>query len=188
MKFSSHTLLDNFNKIGMQTKDQKANLVDDLAEKVKAQKVVLFSDFHGLSVAKQQELRRVLRKENAEYKVAKKTLISRAFNAAKIPFLFESYKGELGVIIGFGDEVSPAKSLYKFARANAETFKIIGGIVGTRELSGEEVVALARLPSKEELVAQLVGVLSSPIRGLMNVLNGNQRKLVVALAAIAKNK
>ncbi len=172
----------------MQTKSQKSQIVDGLQEKAASQKVVIFSDFHGLPVAKQQELRRALKKEDAEFKVAKKTLIQRAFDAAKVPFSYINYKGELGVIFGFGDEVAPAKFLHKFARANPDGFKIIGGILGERALSKEEVIALAKLPSKQELLSQLVGVLVSPIRGFMNVLNGNQRKLVVALAQIANKK
>ena len=172
----------------MQTKAQKSKIVESLAEKAKSQKVAVFANFHGLSVAKQQELRRLLKKEDAEYKVAKKTLFQRAFEAAKVPFSHIGYKGELSTIFGFGDEVSPVKSFFKFAKANPENVKIIGGILGTRELSDKEVVQLAKLPTKQELLGQLAGVLISPIRGLMNVLNGNQRKLVVALAAIAAKK
>ena len=172
----------------MQTKSQKSQIVDELQEKAASQKVVIFSDFHGLSVAKQQELRRALKKEEAEFKVAKKTLIQRAFDAAKVHFPFLDYKGELGVVFGFGDEVAPAKFLHKFSRSNPDSLKIIGGVLGGRELSKQEVVALAKLPSKQELLGQLVGVIVSPIRGLMNVLNGNQRKLVVALAAILRQR
>ena len=172
----------------MLNKSQKSAIIEDLKEKATAQKVVIFSDFHGLSVAKQQELRRLLKKENAEYKVAKKTLLERAFAAAKAPFSHINYKGELGVVFGFGDEIAPAKSLAKFARANPDSMKIIGGTLGGRELSREEVLALAKLPGKHELLGQLVGVLVSPIRGLMNVMNGNQRKLVVALGHIVAKK
>ena len=172
----------------MLNKNQKGTIVKELEEKVTSQKVAIFSDFHGLPVSRQQELRRLLKKEDAEFKVAKKTLLQRAFAAAKVPFAHIDYKGELGVIFGFGDEVSPAKHLAKFAKANPDHLKIIGGVLGGREISREEVMALARLPGKQELLGQLVGVLVSPIRGLMNVLNGNQRKLVVALAQIAKQK
>ena len=172
----------------MLTKSQKSDIIKDLETKAAKQKVILFSDFHGLSVGKQQELRRILRKDDAEVKVTKKTLFARAFDAAKIPFAHLDYKGELAAIFGFGDEIAPAKSLAKFARAHPDQFKIVGGVLGGRGLSAAEVTALAKLPGKTELLGQLVSVLASPIRGLMNVLNGNQRKLVVALAQIAKQK
>lgn len=172
----------------MLTKSQKSDIVKDLETRASKQKVVIFSDFHGLPVGKQQELRRLLQKDDAEMKVTKKTLFQRAFDAAKIPFTHLDYKGELAAIFGFGDEIAPAKSLAKFARANPDQFKIIGGVLGGRSLSAAEVTALAKLPGKTELIGQLVYVLASPIRGLMNVMNGNQRKLVVALAEIAKQK
>ncbi|MBI2096955.1 MAG: 50S ribosomal protein L10 [Candidatus Sungbacteria bacterium] len=172
----------------MLTKTEKADIVKDLEAKLAAQRVVIFSDFHGLSVAKQQELRRLLKKDDAEFRVAKKTLFRRAFEIAKAPFSHIDYKGELGAIFGFGDEVGPAKLLAKFAKANPESLKIVGGLLGSRELSKAEVLVLAKLPSKQELVGQLVWVLASPLRGLANVLNGNQRKLVVALSQILKQK
>lgn len=172
----------------MLTKAKKGEIVSDLEAKVKDQKVVLFSDFHGLGVAKQQELRRILRKENAEYKVAKKTLIQRAFDAAKLPFSFLDYKGELAVIFGFGDEVAPAKMLAKFAKANPDGLKILGGLLGGKELTDKEVASLAKLPGKAELIAQLAWTLSAPMRGLVTVLNGNQRKLVVVLQKIKESK
>lgn len=172
----------------MQTKTKKGDIVSDLEAKVKDHTVVLFSDFHGLGVQKQQELRRILRKENAEYKVAKKTLIQRAFDAAKLPFSLLSYKGELAVIFGFGDEVAPAKMLAKFAKANPDGLKILGGLLGGKELTDTQVTALAKLPGKTELIAQLAWTLSAPVRGLVTVLNGNQRKLVFVLSQIAKNK
>lgn len=172
----------------MLTKAKKGEIVSDLEAKVKDHKVVLFSDFHGLGVTKQQELRRILRKENAEYKVAKKTLIQRAFDAAKLPFSFLNYKGELAVILGFGDEIAPAKLLTKFAKANPDGLKILGGILGGKELTDKQVASLAKLPGKTELIAQLAWTLSAPMRGLVTVLNGNQRKLVTVLAEIAKKK
>lgn len=172
----------------MKTKNDKIKLAEELVEKAKGQRVVLFADFHGLSVAKQQELRRLLKKEEAEYRVMKKTLLARVFEAMKLPFSLFSHKGELAVTFGFGDEVSPAKVLAKFARANPDSLKILGGILGTRELSKEETLALSKLPGKQELLGQLAATLASPIRGLMNVLNGNQRKLVVALAQVLNHK
>ena len=84
---------------------------------------------------------------------------------------------------GYEDEVSPAKTLLKFSK-EVETFKILGGLLGSRFLSASEVIAIARTPSREVILAQLLGALSSPIRGLATVLQGNIRGLVVVLNKI----
>lgn len=171
----------------MLNKEQKKNIVDDLADRFKRQKIAFFSDFHGVSVAKAQMLRRLLKKNDAEYKVAKKTLLDRALEKAGIGLRTKELQGEIGVTFAYGEETAPAKTLSKFGREN-ETFKILGGILGERILSGKEILAFAKLPGREVLLAQLLGVLQSPIRGLTTVLQGNIRNLVVVLNQIAKNK
>lgn len=170
------------------TRTQKETLQTELAEKAGDQKVMIFSAFKGISVAKQQALRRSLRKENAEFKVAKKTILRRALADKGLPFPADSYKGEVAVVFGFGDEVAPAKVLAKFKKENPDGFQMLSGILGSRALTDKDVAALAKLPGKVELLTQLAWTLQSPVRGLMTVLNGNQRKLVVALAEVAKKK
>lgn len=172
----------------MQTRKEKEELESELAEMAKRQKVVVFSNFHGLSVAAQQAFRRALRKEDAEVKIAKKTILRRAFESIGLPFPVADFKGEVAVVFGYGDEIAPARVVAKFGKENPDSFKTIGGILGGRALEAKSVLALAKLPGKRELLSQLVGILSAPIRNLMNVLNGNQRKLVTALAAIAEKK
>ncbi|MBI2640662.1 MAG: 50S ribosomal protein L10 [Candidatus Sungbacteria bacterium] len=167
----------------MLTKDQKKNIVDGLAERFKRQKIAIFSDFHGVSVAKAQVLRRLLKKSDAEYKVAKKTLLDRALGKVGIKLKTKELQGEIGVTFAYVDEMAPAKTLSKFSREN-ETFKILGGILGDRILSGKEILAFAKLPGREALLAQLLGVLQSPMRGLATVLQGNIRNLVVVLNKI----
>lgn len=171
----------------MLNKQQKSKIVEELSEKLAKQKVTLFSDFHGVSVAKTSELRRGLKKSNSEFKVAKKTLINLALKKAGIDFNAKTLEGELGVIFGFGDEVAPAKLAYKFSRLN-NTFKLLGGILGGKIFDAKDAVALAKLPSKKELLSKLVFVMQSPIRGLANVLQGNIKNLVVVLNKIKENK
>ncbi len=170
------------------TRQDKIALKEALSEKIKRQAILIFSRAHGLPVNKQQTLRRLLRRENAEYKIAKRTILKKALDEALLPFLPEAEKGEVAVMFGYGDEVSPAKALAKFRKENPDTFQFLGGVLAGRLLSRADVVALAKLPGREELIGQLVSVLISPIRGFMNVLQGNQRKLVVALAQIATKK
>lgn len=171
----------------MLDKIQKQKVVEELVNKFKRQKVSIFSDFHGVSVSKVQQLRRLLKKEQAEYRVAKKTLFDRALEASGFSLKTKEMKGEIGVAFGFGDEASPAKILFKFSKGN-ETFKILGGIFGKRTLDAKEVLSLAKLPPREVLLGQLLGVLQFPLRGLVTVLQENIRNLVVVLNKIRSTK
>jgi len=160
--------------------------VAGLTDQFSRQKVAIFSDFHGVSVAKATQLRRTLKKEDAEYKVAKKTLLARALSTAGIMFDIKRLKGEIGVAFGYGDQVAPAKILSKFAK-EVETFKILGGLLDGKLLSDKQIMALARLPSREVLLAQVVGAFAAPLRGLASVLQGNIRNLAFVLNQV-KNK
>lgn len=171
----------------MLTKQKKTEVIAELTDRFSRQKVAIFSDFHGVSVAKATLLRRSLRKEDAEYKVAKKTLLVRAMQEAGITFDAKSLKGEIGVAFGYGDQALPAKILAKFGKEN-ETFKILGGLLGSRVMTGKDVIALARLPSREVLLAQVVGALSAPLRGLAGALQGNIRNLAFVLGQVRDNK
>lgn len=171
----------------MITKAQKGEIVADLADKFKRQKIAIFSDFSGVSVAKSQMLRRLLRKEDAEYKVAKKTLFDRALAETSTNTATKGMKGEIGVAFGYGDQVAPAKVLAKFAK-EIETFKILGGLLDGKLLSGAEIMAFARLPSREILLAQVVGALSAPLRGLAFVLQSSIRNLAFVLDQVKAKK
>ena len=170
-----------------QTKQQKEVLVKDLAEKLKNSKAVVFSDYKGLQVKDMTVLRRELRAEGVDLQVLKKTLINLALKDAGIEMDAKKLEGQVAVAVSSQDEVAAAKIIAKAAKAN-ENLKIVGGILGTKELSKEEVNALAKLPSKEELLAKLVGTLNAPVSGFVNVLAGNMRGLVTALKAIADQK
>jgi large subunit ribosomal protein L10 len=171
----------------MQTKLQKETIVNDLTEKLKDSKAVVFSDYKGLSVKDMMALRKELRKQGIDFKVTKKTLMNLAFKNAKIDVDVEKMEGQLVVAISGTDEVSAAKILAKVAKEN-EHLKIIGGTLGAKYLEKEEVMALSKLPSKDELLAKLVGTLNAPVSGFVNVLAGNIRNLVNVLKAVADNK
>lgn len=171
----------------MQTKDQKKNIIKDLAEKIKNSKSVVFSDFKGLKVKDMTELRRELRKEGTDMKVVKKTLMNLALKDAGVELDTNKFEGQIAVAVSEKDEVMAAKIIAKFAKAN-ENIKIVGGILGTKALAKEEVMALAKLPTKEELLAKLVGTINAPVSGFVNVLAGNIRSLVTVLKAVADKK
>ena len=171
----------------MLTKNQKSKIIDDLKDRFEKQKIAIFTNFHGTSVAKAQMLRRLLKKDNAEYKVAKKTLLDRALEKTGILVKTKEFKGEVGVAFGYGDQVLPAKNLVQFRKEN-ETFKILGGILEGKILGEKDIVALAKLPSREILLAQLASAMQSPIRGLAQVLQGNIRNLVVIINKIKEKQ
>jgi large subunit ribosomal protein L10 len=168
-----------------QSKQQKEELVKDLAQKIKASKAVVFSDFKGLMVKDMSVLRRELRAAGVEIKVLKKTLINLALKDAGIELDIKKLEGQIAIAVSSGDEVVAAKIIAKAAKAN-ENLKMVGGILGVKELSADEVNALAKLPSKEELLAKLVGTLNAPVSGFVNVLSGNLRGLVNVLKAVAE--
>lgn len=171
----------------MLTRTQKEKIVEELSEKLSRRKIAIFGDLSGVSVAKSQELRRQLKKDNAELKVAKKTLFDIALEKVGSEFRTKNLKGEVVLAIGYADEAGPAKTLVKFSKTN-ETFKILGAILGSAAISEKDVVRLSKLPSKEILLAQLLGVMQSPMQNLARALNGNARNLVVVLNKIKDKK
>ncbi len=170
----------------MLTKTQKQNLVKDLAERLAKIKAAVFADYTGLSVAKMTDLRKKLREQGIEIKVVKKTLIDLAVKKVNIENVdTKKMAGQVALIMGYGDEISPAKVLYNFAKTE-EKIKILGGVLENRFIDIQRVLSLAILPSKQELLAKIVGSIAAPLAGLVNVLQGNLRNLVCVLSQIKK--
>ncbi len=167
-----------------QTKEQKQEIIEDLAKKIKDSKAVVFSDYKGLKVKDMMALRNELRASGVELRVLKKTLINLALKDAGIPIDVKKLEGQIAIAVSTGDEVAAAKIIAKLANVN-ENLKIAGGILGVKELTVDEVNALAKLPSKEELLAKLVSTINAPVSGFVNVLAGNLRGLVQVLKAVA---
>lgn len=171
---------------GMQTKKQKEEVVKELSEKLIKTKAAVFADYTGLSVAKLTELRRKLLAQSAELKVAKKTLIDISFKQSGIADVdTKNMSGQVAVVFGYQDEVSPAKILNDFAKKN-EQLKILGGILENKFIDTLSVVSLAKLPTRQELLGKLVGTIAAPMSGMLNVLQGNMRGLVQVLSQIKK--
>lgn len=169
----------------MQTKVQKKELVKNLAEKLKNSKATVFSDFQGLSVKNMTALRSELREKGVDFQVLKKTLMSLALKDAGIEMDVRKLEGQIAIAISKNDEVEAAKIIAKAAKGN-ENLKIVGGLLGKDALSKEEVMALSKLPSKEQLLGKLVATLNAPVSGFVNVLAGNLRGLVNVLKAIGE--
>ena len=172
----------------MITRQEKQKIIEDLAEKLSRQKTVIFSDFTGLKVSQMYNLRKKLRKEGIDFQVAKKTLIDLALKKAGIKDIkTKDLKGQIALTFGYKDEVEPAKIIYNFSKEKEnEALKILAGVVSGEYFEAKSIERLAKIPSREQLLANLAGAISSPLRGLINVFEGNLRNFVYVLSNIKK--
>ena len=150
---------------------QKEEEVSKLAEKLKEAKVILLTDYRGINVADVTKLRADLRNTNSEYKVIKNNIIKRGESG-----LDDLLEGPTAIVIGTEDYLEPSKVIYNFSKNN-EFYKIKGGIIEGKVMTAEEIITLAKLPSRQELMAKLAGALL-----------GNITKLAVALDAVREQK
>ena len=155
---------------------QKQEEVSKLAEKLKEAKVILLTDYRGINVEDVTKLRAELRGVNTEYKVIKNNIIKRALDANGENGLDDLLEGPTALIIGTEDYLEPSKIIYNFSKNN-DFYKIKGGIIDGKVMTAEEIVTLAKLPSRQELMAKLAGALL-----------GNITKLAVALDAVKAQK
>lgn len=171
------------------TKLQKQEILRTIEEKINKSKSIVFAKFDALGVKDNEALRNNLSASDSEYLVAKKTLLDIAFKGKEIENLdIRNFEGKIAAVFGYGDEVAPAKIIHEFQKTNENKIDFVGGILENKYLSDKEVSALALLPSKHELYAKIVGSLSAPISGFVNVLAGNLRKFVYVLKAIEEKK
>lgn len=163
--------------------EQKKAIVAQLAEKLKNSCSGVVVDYKGITVAEDTKLRKQLREAGVEYFVVKNTLLSRAAKEAGIEGLDPVLEGTTALAISNDDYIAPAKILCGFADTN-KTFNVKSGFVDGKVMSVAEINELAKLPSKEVLIAKALGGLNAPITGFVTVLNGTIKGLVVALNAI----
>ncbi|MBI4457444.1 50S ribosomal protein L10 [Candidatus Uhrbacteria bacterium] len=167
---------------------QKEASVKEIAQELGRMKSAVFADLSGLKSNESNSLRRKSQKEEIGIRMTKKTLLHRALKDAGVESVDTSaLPGSVFILYGFGDEVAPAKTLAAFAKDH-ERVGVLGGVLESRWISSEQVKALSKLPSKQELIAKVVGSIQAPISGLVNVLQGNLRNLVGVLNAISKIK
>ena len=151
----------------------------DLKVKVSGAKSMIFADHSGMSVVEQQDLRAKLKAVGGELMVAKNTLLKLALGQKEL------FQGPTSIVIARDDEILPIKVLAEFAKGH-EKPTIKAGFLGEKSLSVAEIVQLAQLPGKEELLGQLLRQMQAPAVGLVRVLNGTMEKLVWALEARRK--
>lgn len=170
-----------------QVLNQKQALVDEIKEKIQGAQSIVLMNYHGLDVLEVTELRNRFRAEQVEYKVYKNTLMKRAFSELGYEGLDEILKGPSSIAFSMADAVPAAKIASEFAKEH-EALEIKSGVLDGKVISKEMIDSLAKLPSKEVLIAQVLGGLNAPIQGLANVLNGTIRGLAIVMNAIAEKK
>ncbi|MBZ4661921.1 MAG: ribosomal protein [Thermotoga sp.] len=175
------------------TRQQKELIVEEMSEIFKKTSLILFADFLGFTVADLTELRSKLREkygDGARFRVVKNTLLNLALKNAEYEGYEEFLKGPTAVLyVTEGDPVEAVKIVYNFYKdKKADLSRLKGGFLEGKKFTAEEVENIAKLPSKEELYAMLVGRVKAPITGLVFVLSGILRNLVYVLNAIKEKK
>jgi large subunit ribosomal protein L10 len=178
---------------------EKEQQVREIKELIETSAVAITASSTGMSVASMTDLRRALREQGVQFRIVKNTLAHIAADEAGTPAMKGVISGPTGIAFGFDDPAIVAKTLTEFLTSSRSSMTIIGGLLDGKALTPEEVNRLATLPSKEILIAKLmgqlqapiaglVGTLQAPIRNLVYVLNAPQVGLVTALKAVADQK
>jgi large subunit ribosomal protein L10 len=166
-------------------RDQKAAVVDEIADQIKGADAIFAVDYRGISVPQVAELRAKLRDADASFRVVKNSLSERAADKAGAEQLKEMLQGPTALTLVRGDAALAAKALSDTARV-LHILEFKGGLLNGKVLSAEDVRSIARLPSREILQAQLVATIAAPLTGLVRGLNGLIGGLAIALQQIAE--
>lgn len=169
------------------TLNQKRKVVEGISKRIKSSKAVIFADYRGLTVEQDTEMRSALRKAGVDYKVVKNSLTRFAVKENGIDDIDSFLTGPTSMASSETDPVAPAKVLSEYAK-KYNKLEIKVGVVEGKVIDLKGIKALAELPPREILIAKALGGLNAPISGLVNVLNGNIRGLVIALKAISELK
>lgn len=166
---------------------KKIETVKEIGEKIQRSSCVVLTNYQKLTHKQLEDLRKLLKKHEAEFLIAKNTLFLKAMKdfLGKEPELV--LEGQTAILFAYGDEIAPIKELLKFAKTNAMP-QLKAGFLKTTKLSVDDLNRLVKLPNKQTLIAQLVGQLNAPIQGLHRSLSWNIQKFVYALSAIQKTK
>ena len=169
-------------------RDGKQQIVTELHEKLNRAKAAFLADFRGLNVGKATELRNELRKAEIEYKVVKNTLLELASKGTDKESLNQHFAGPTAIALSYDDPVAAAKVLSKFAKEQANVFKLKGGVLTGKAISVADIQALADLPSREVLIAKMLGSMQAPATNFVGVLAAVPGSFVRALDAIRAKK
>ena len=165
----------------------KFEAVDKIKADLSTADAVWVVDYRGLTVKESEELRISIRAQGAAMKVYKNSLTELALAALEMPNLGAMLEGPSAFVFVSGDPVASAKALKTYAKTNSK-LEFKGGLLGTQVLSADQVMAIADLPSREELIARLLGTMQNPLSGLVRVLNGPMSAFARVVDAIRESK
>ncbi len=172
----------------MAVRPEKEQFVAELAEKLQRARAFILTDYRGLNVEEMNQLRRQLRDAGVEYRVVKNTLTSLAVQQMGLAEALQEYlEGPTAIAFGYEDAVAPAKGIADFAKAH-DDLEIKVGVLGGKVISLEEVRALAELPSREELLAQVARAFLAPVQGMANVLSAPLRGFATCVDALRQQR
>ncbi len=154
-------------------RQQKEVTKEQLVKAFKAAKSVIFIDYQGLKVSKADELRKKAREGNVQYIVAKKTLLTLAAKEAGFEVNAKQFPGMIGAAFGIEDEIAPAKIV---GEIKGTTIKLVGGIFEGKAIAADKAIALSKLPSKQQLLGQVVGTIYAPVSAFVRTLNAIAEK------------
>lgn len=169
-------------------KENKQQLITEMHDKLKRAKAIFLADFRGMKVEKATELRNELRKAAVEYKVVKNTLLELASKETDKEAISLHYAGPTAVALSYDDPVAAAKVLSRFAREQQSTLKLKAGILSGKLITVADIQALADLPSREVLLAKMLGSMQAPTSNFVGVLAAVPGSFVRALDAIRAQK
>jgi len=168
-------------------KEKKTEILAKLQELLKEAESLVFVKFKGVKVNDQNAMRKSLREAGVGYYVAKKTLVKKALDGAKITGTLPELEGEIAVAYS-KDAVAPAKGIAEYVKKFKDILGVAGGMLEGRYLAVAEVEALSKIPSREVLLGKLVNVMNAPIQGFVSTLNEVPTSFVRTLDAVAKSK
>ena len=167
----------------------KVEMVEELHGMFSRAKSAVVANYQGIDAEGIRALRVHMRNRSVDFRVVKNTLARRAVKDTSLEVLSEDFKGPISILVGFEDAVAPAKALADFAKSVAtKSPEVICGVVDGEKVSPEEVQALAELPSREELISQMLSVFQGPTTNFAGVFSSLLRKLVGTLDAVREKK
>ena len=167
--------------------EEKQKITEDLHLRFSKTEIVVVADYKGLDVSSMNDLRRKLREEDIEFQVAKNTHLMRAAKDTDVALIQDYFKGPSAVALSYKDPVAPAKILTQFAKDN-QKLEIKAGVLKDKVLDVDAIKALAKLPSREVLLGQLLSVLNEVPTSFVRTIAEIPRSLLNVLAAIRDQK
>ncbi len=166
-----------------ESREKKTQIIDRLEESFSKCSIAILTDYRGLATPEMTVLRRKLQDSGSQYQVVKNTLARFAAERLGWNELVDSFEGPIAIAFGYDDIATPARVLANYIRDIKENLCIKGGFLGDRLLTAEEVMTLSTLPSREILLARVIGQMNSPISALLGCLTAPMRGLIGVLQA-----